>query len=159
LRNRLHSQEKRVNAQLKHYPIFGVNDPPTARPNSYSTTENFTTHGVSLSGNAITDNTGAGVDSDPDTTPTPDILRAISIAGSNSSSINARESGTVSTTHGASVTMSSNGNFTYDTGTAFDSLSGGASATDSFTYTISNGHGGTSTATVPITINNNNVIG
>ena len=44
------------------------------------------------------------------------------------------------------------GTFTYDPNGQFESLAVGETATDSFTYTISDGNGGTDTATVTITI-------
>jgi VCBS repeat-containing protein len=40
----------------------------------------------------------------------------------------------------------------YSAGSAFQSLSAGETATDSFTYTVSDGNGGTDTATVRITV-------
>jgi VCBS repeat-containing protein len=45
------------------------------------------------------------------------------------------------------------GSFTYDPNGQFEYLPAGGSATDSFTYTVSDGRGGTDTATVTITIN------
>jgi VCBS repeat-containing protein len=44
------------------------------------------------------------------------------------------------------------GKIQYDPGTAFDHLSAGETATDTFTYTISDGKGGTSTASITVTI-------
>ncbi len=55
---------------------------------------------------------------------------------------------------GALLTLNANGTFNYNPNSQFASLAAGASATDSFTYTVSdNGRGGTSTATVNLTIN------
>ncbi len=53
---------------------------------------------------------------------------------------------------GATVTLNADGSFTYNPGTAFDSLAAGATASDSFTYTISDGNGGTETALARIVI-------
>ncbi len=56
-----------------------------------------------------------------------------------------------STTKG-SVTIAADGTLAYDPGSAFAYLSVGETATDRFTYTVSDGHGGTSTATVTVTV-------
>jgi VCBS repeat-containing protein len=53
---------------------------------------------------------------------------------------------------GAVLTVQAGGSFAYDPNGVFASLCPGASATDSFTYTVSDGHGGSSGATVTVTI-------
>jgi uncharacterized protein len=53
---------------------------------------------------------------------------------------------------GSMVTLE-NGTIRYEQGDLFDSLQAGESATDTFTYTVSDGRGGTDTATVTVTIN------
>ncbi|QEG40277.1 DUF4347 domain-containing protein [Roseimaritima ulvae] len=53
---------------------------------------------------------------------------------------------------GALVTLNANGSFNYDPNGAFDQLAAGETATDSFTYTVSDGNGGSDTATVSVTI-------
>ena len=53
---------------------------------------------------------------------------------------------------GALVTMGSDGTYDYDPNGQFEDLAVGESATDTFSYTISDGNGGTDTATVTITI-------
>ncbi|MDH4152735.1 MAG: tandem-95 repeat protein, partial [Nitrospira sp.] len=107
---------------------FTFNQMPTATANSYTTTE-----GVAVSGNVITDNTGAGADSDPDGDP----LTASLISGP---------------LHGTLV-LNSNGSFTY---TPYDSAQGtNFASADSFTYQISDGKGGTSSATVSLTVTPN----
>jgi VCBS repeat-containing protein len=58
-------------------------------------------------------------------------------------------SGTV----GAVNAWDADGSFTYNPNGQFEYLQAGDSATDSFTYTVSDGNGGTDTATVTITIN------
>ena len=55
-------------------------------------------------------------------------------------------------TSGALVTLNSNGSFTYNANGAFNYLTAGASATDTFTYTVSDGTGNSSTSTVVINI-------
>ena len=53
---------------------------------------------------------------------------------------------------GAKLTLAGDGMYSYDPNGAFQGLDGGETATDSFTYTISDGQGGTSTATVTVTV-------
>jgi VCBS repeat-containing protein len=54
---------------------------------------------------------------------------------------------------GAQLRINSNGSFTYNPGTAFDSLTvGDANATDTFDYTINDAMGGSATATITVTL-------
>ncbi len=53
---------------------------------------------------------------------------------------------------GALVTLNADGTYSYNPNGAFDALNTGESATDSFSYTVSDGHGGFATTTVDITI-------
>ncbi|MDF1754813.1 MAG: autotransporter-associated beta strand repeat-containing protein [Verrucomicrobiales bacterium] len=55
-------------------------------------------------------------------------------------------------TGGGTVSVNSDGSFTYDPNGAFDYLAVGETATDTFTYTIIDDSGATDTATVTITI-------
>ncbi len=57
---------------------------------------------------------------------------------------------------GASVTLNADCSFTYNPGTAFDSLPSGWTTSDSFSYTISDGNGNFDTAIVRIVITGNN---
>ena len=59
---------------------------------------------------------------------------------------------TVTISSGAQVTLSANGSFTYNPGTAFDYLPAGQVATDTFVYTVSDGQGNTDTASVSVRI-------
>ncbi|MDF2387722.1 cadherin-like domain-containing protein [Nostoc ellipsosporum NOK] len=59
----------------------------------------------------------------------------------------------ITLTSGALLTLNSDGSYNYNPNGQFESLAAGATANDSFTYTISDGNGGTSTATVNLTIN------
>ncbi len=69
------------------------------------------------------------------------------------SSIEGADVGTTITLEsGAVVVMQSDGSYTYDPAGAFDDLNDGETATDSFSYTVSDGNGGSDTATVEITI-------
>ncbi|WP_370337487.1 tandem-95 repeat protein [Parvularcula marina] len=54
---------------------------------------------------------------------------------------------------GALITVHADGFYSYDPNGQFEYLDAGETATDSFTYTISDGNGGTDTATVSVTIN------
>ncbi|MFO1070435.1 MAG: Ig-like domain-containing protein [Geminicoccaceae bacterium] len=53
---------------------------------------------------------------------------------------------------GASVVVEANGNYSYDPLDAHQDLANGETATETFTYTVSDGKGGTDTATVRITV-------
>ncbi len=103
---------------------YTFNQPPAATNNSYTVVE-----GGTLIGNVITDNTGAGVDSDPDVDP----LTASVVEGP---------------LHG-SLMLNPDGSFTY---TPYDEPASNFADSDSFTYQLSDGKGGTDTATVTITV-------
>ena len=114
--------------------INGLNDAPLAVDDTNTTDKN-----TPVTGSVLTN------DTDPDT---GDTLTVSEMNG------NAANVGTpVTLASGALLTLNTNGDYSYDPNGAFASLNLGQSATDSFTYTISDGHGGTSTATVTITIN------
>ena len=53
---------------------------------------------------------------------------------------------------GATVTLTSDGAYTFDPSGQYESLGNGDEATESFAYTISDGHGGTDEATVTVAI-------
>ncbi|MEW8506961.1 MAG: DUF4347 domain-containing protein, partial [Candidatus Thiodiazotropha sp.] len=118
------------------------NDSPTATDNTNSVSESGF-----VSGNAITDDSGSGVDSDPE----GDSLQVTQVAGG------AYTPGLpVTLASGAQVTFQSNGTYTYNTNGQFEGLGAGDSVDDSFTYQISDGNGGFATATVTITVNGSN---
>jgi VCBS repeat-containing protein len=104
------------------------NRPPTAGNDGRTTDED---HPVTVTAPGVLSN-----DSDPD-------------AGDTLTVTAVDTSGTVGTV----TAWGSDGSFTYDPNGQFESLQAGDSATDSFTYTVSDGNGGTDTATVTITIN------
>ncbi len=54
------------------------------------------------------------------------------------------------------VTDHGGGTYRYDAGPALQYLAVGETATDTFTYTVSDGHGGTDTATVSVTVDGRN---
>ncbi|MBI4184382.1 MAG: tandem-95 repeat protein, partial [Proteobacteria bacterium] len=107
--------------------VAGVNDGPDAVADAYGTDED-TSLVVAASG-------VLGNDTDEDAS---DVL-GVSAYDSTSAS-------------GAGVTMNADGSFTYDPGSVFQYLAVGESATDTFTYTITDGHGGFDTATVTLTV-------
>ena len=57
---------------------------------------------------------------------------------------------------GAILTLNADGSFVYDTNSAFDWVSAGATTTDTFTYQVSDGNGNTHTATVTLAIHGSN---
>ncbi|MCU7842525.1 MAG: DUF4347 domain-containing protein [Candidatus Thiodiazotropha sp. (ex Monitilora ramsayi)] len=118
------------------------NDGPTATNNTNTVSENGF-----VSGNVITDDSGSGIDSDPEGDP----LQVTQVDGG------AYTPGLpVTLASGAQVTFQSNGSYTYNTSGQFDGLGAGNSVDDSFTYQVSDGNGGFDTATVTITINGSN---
>jgi len=105
--------------------VTGLNDDPTAlNDNSGSTDQaaTFTTANVLVN------------DSDPDTSDT------LSVIGIDTSGTTGQ------------VTNNSDGTFAYDPNGQFNGLNDGASATDTFSYMVTDGNGGTDTATVTVTI-------
>ncbi|MEM7252470.1 MAG: LamG-like jellyroll fold domain-containing protein, partial [Pseudomonadota bacterium] len=122
--------------------VTGTNDAPIATADAYSTTEDSI-----VNGNAITDDTGSGADSDPDGDPftVTQVNGAAYTPGS-----------PIALGSGAQVTFQPTGFFTYNPNGAFDGLAPGGSAMDAFTYQIGDGNGGFDTETVTITINGAN---
>lgn len=59
---------------------------------------------------------------------------------------------------GAFLKLNADGTFTYEPNGQFDSLESGETASDRFSYTVSDGNGGTDTATVDITIEASDVL-
>lgn len=113
--------------------VTGVNDAPDAVNDTGATLEN-----ASVSGNVLAN------DSDPD------LHDVLSVTGVNGSADTVGQQVTLAS--GALITVNADGSYVYDPNGQFDDLLTGQSATDSFTYQISDGHGGTDTATVTIDI-------
>ena len=103
--------------------ITGVNTPPVARNDTATTTAGA---GIWL---GLTNN-------DTDVNGDPLAVTAVNIAG----------------TKGTAGITASSGAW-YSPGSAFAYLSVGETATDSFTYTVSDGQGGTATASATVTVN------
>ncbi len=114
------------------------NVPPVANNDAVSTDES-----TPVNGNALAND----VDTDGDT------LTVIAVNGNGASVGNE-----VTLPSGALVTLNADGTFTYDPNDQFNALNLGQSATDSFSYTISDGVPETddSSATVTVTINGEN---
>ena len=114
--------------------VAAVNDPPNAVDDT-GTTDEDTPLAVIAPGVLAND-----TDVDPGDTKT-----VVALNGT----------GTLTQTlpSGASVTINANGSYTYNPLAAFQGLSTGQTARDSFTYTMQDGAGAQDTATVNITIN------
>ncbi|MEM8714458.1 MAG: Ig-like domain-containing protein, partial [Cyanobacteria bacterium P01_G01_bin.4] len=110
---------------------------PAAIDDDFSTDED-----IVLSGNVLLDN-GNGADSDPEGDPL-----AVTQVNGNTADVNSQ----IVLTSGALLTLNTDGIFSYDPNGQFDFLPEGDTATDSFTYAISDGNGGTSEATVSIEV-------
>jgi VCBS repeat-containing protein len=113
--------------------VTGENDDPTARDDFGSTDE-----ATALQGNVLLN------DSDIDRL---DTFFVSAVEGDD-----AGVGSTITLDSGAKVTLSADGTYIYDPNHTFDGLKSGQSATDSFTYTISDGNGGYADATVHISI-------
>ncbi|WP_425410227.1 Ig-like domain-containing protein [Hyphococcus sp.] len=99
-----------------------------------------------VNGDLFADN-GNGADSDFDNDP-------FSVTAVNGAAMNV--GGQITLASGALLTVNGDGTFSYDTNGEFEWLAAGATAFDSFTYTIDDGVGGPDTATVSIEINGEN---
>ncbi|QSJ16083.1 FG-GAP repeat protein [Nostoc sp. UHCC 0702] len=120
------------------YVVFGFAAPtPTNRPpvvvNDTATTNEATSVNISVLAN----------DSDPDS-------NALTVTSVNSRAVTVGTPITLSS--GALVTLNADGTLTYDPNVKFETLAVDETATDSFTYTVSDGSF-TSIATVNLTIN------
>jgi VCBS repeat-containing protein len=93
--------------------------------------------------------TGNVLTNDTDATPGA----TLSVATVSDSNGNAVPLGTATALpSGALLTINADGTFTYDPNGAFDSLASGATATDTFTYTVSDNFGETSVSAATVTI-------
>ncbi|WP_374515711.1 VCBS domain-containing protein, partial [Niveibacterium sp.] len=128
--------------------IKGTNDVPIAVADTASVTEDTT---LTASSNVIT--TGAGKDSDADTT---DTLTVIGIAaGTPAAAPSGGVGSTITGTYGT-LTLAANGTYTYtlnNSSIEVQNLIFGQTVNDVFTYTISDGHGGTASTTLTVAVN------
>ena len=117
--------------------LTGVNDPPLAGDDAFSTNEDSL---LSIAALGV-----LGNDSDVDTGD------SISVAEVNG--VAADVGTTISLASGALLTLNADGSFDYDPNNQFETLAAGETATDSLSYTISDSSGAIDTATAEITIN------
>lgn len=112
--------------------VNGVNDPPVAFDDAIATDE-----ATAATGNLLAN------DQDVD----GDVLAVSTLNGQ------AGDVGSAVTLgSGAVLTLNADGSFSYDPNGQFEGLAAGATATDSFDYSISDGNGGTDSATATVTI-------
>ena len=115
-----------------------VNPSPTASQNQTTASENAT-----ASGNVLADDSGFGIDVDPD----GDALSVSAIDGDGGNVGNS-----ITGSGGGLFTVQADGSYLFDPTTDFDHLGVGQTATTTVTYTVSDGQGGTDTATLVVTI-------
>ena len=122
---------------------WNVSNPaPTATDDGFAATQ-----GSTLSGNVVTTDNGSGVDSDPD----GDVLSVAAVNGQ------AANVGTVvAGSTGGTFTINGDGSYSFNTGSDFDFLAAGETASTTVDYTVSDGEGGTDTATVTVTVTGTN---
>ncbi|MBX9256283.1 cadherin-like domain-containing protein [Desmonostoc muscorum CCALA 125] len=122
-----------LTGQTQTFSVTPVNDAPTAVDDNATTNED-----TAFSGNVLAN------DTDPDTGDT----LTVSAVNGNTANVGTQ----ITLASGALLTLNANGSFVYNPNGRFESLPVGATATNSFNYTISDGNGGTDTATVNVTI-------
>ena len=115
---------------------FTVTNPPPVAVNDVNTVGE---HGTITNATVTANDHDGGTDTDPLT---------VTLVNGQAASVG----GQITLPSGALLTMATNGTYAYDTNGKFNGLALGQTASDSFTYQISDGQGGTSTATVAITI-------
>lgn len=116
--------------------ITGVNDAPIAANDLLRTDDR-----TAITASIFADN-GAGVDRDPDS--------AFTVTSINGDS--ALVGTEITLPSGALVTISANGDATFDPNGAFNTLNAGEQGTEQLTYTISDAQGATDQATVVFTV-------
>ncbi|WP_353400615.1 Ig-like domain-containing protein, partial [Hydrogenophaga sp. 5NK40-0174] len=109
-----------------------TNPAPVAQDNDYTAGADDP---AAVIGNAVVDDTGDGVDSDPD----GDALQAV--VQSNTPGDN-----------GGLFSIAANGDVTFDPNGEFSALAPGETMTTSVTYTVNDGEGGSDTATITVTV-------
>ncbi|MEL6235426.1 MAG: Ig-like domain-containing protein, partial [Pseudomonadota bacterium] len=131
-------------AQLR-LTVDGLNDPPQATDNSYNTGE-----GEEFSGNLVTDDTGAGVDSDPN----GDDIHVVDVTQDGGSLGAIGDSWTVLSDGGRSgtLTVNINGQFTFTPSAEFDDLALGEKDTVTLDYVIEDVFGLQSSASFEIDV-------
>ena len=137
--------------------VTGTNNAPVATNDTASVNEDATVT-VSDAANGVIQNNDTDADGD-DTVSSLEITQIAVTGGSNSSvtsGTNQSNGTSVTGTYGTLV-IGADGTYTYVADqSAADDLATGETATDSFTYTVSDGNGGTDTATIVITVTGTN---
>lgn len=121
--------------------VTGTNDAPVATSNAYVVDQSETAGDVD--GNVITDDTGEGVDSDPEDDP----LTVVAVDGDP-----AGVGTPVAGDNGGTFTINPDGTVDFDANDEFDDLGLNETRDTSVTYTIDDGNGGTDTATATFTV-------
>ncbi|WP_424971012.1 Ig-like domain-containing protein [Dinoroseobacter sp. S76] len=127
-------------AQLR-VTVDGLNDEPVAQDDDITLGEDDT-----VMGDVKADN-GNGPDSDPDLSD----IGVITAVNGEAANVGSQ----ITLASGALLVVNASGTFTYDTNGAFFALSTGDTATESFTYTLTDDSGISDTATVTFTIEGN----
>lgn len=127
-------------AQLR-ITVDGLNDVPVAQDDDITLGEDDT-----VIGDVKADN-GNGPDSDPDLSD----IGVITAVNGEATNVGSQ----ITLASGALLVVNASGTFTYDTNDAFFMLSTGDTATESFTYTLTDDSGISDTATVTFTIEGN----
>ncbi|MFT6299275.1 MAG: Ca2+-binding RTX toxin-like protein, partial [Yoonia sp.] len=125
--------------------VNGTNDGPVATDNGYFVSQDEAAGDVDA--NAITDDTGAGVDSDPE----DDALTVVGVDGDA-----ANVGGEVAGDNGGLFTINADGSVDFDANGEFDELGDGDTASTTVTYTIADEDGLEDTATVTFTVTGTN---
>ena len=130
-------------ASTTTYVTFTVSNlPPVAVDDKPTVSED----GPNLTGNVLTDPASG----DHDTAPDGDPLTVVgAVQGANTITLGAP----FTTAGGGVLTLQADGSYTFNPGTAYNSVPVHATATETITCTISDGNGGTTTAKLIITIN------
>ena len=113
--------------------VNGANDGPTAADDTGAVAEDGV---LDVPANGVLSN-----DSDPDASDTLTVGAVEGDAGN--------VGNTITLASGALLTMNEDGSYSYDPNGAFDYLGAGETATDTFTYTVTDGHGGAGTPAQP----------
>ena len=137
------------------FTITGANDTPVAADDTGAVNEDATLTVSSAASGVVQDN-----DTDPDTDDTAASLEVsqIAVSGGSNSAVNSGStynSGTPTTVTGTygQLTIGADGTYTYVANqSAADDLDAGDTATDTFTYTVTDTTGATSTADITITV-------
>lgn len=125
--------------------VNGVNDDPTATDNTYVVS--LDAAAGDIDGNVITDDTGAGVDSDPE----GDVLTIVAVGG-NPANVGQSVAGSA----GGLFVINADGTVDFDANGDFDDLGLNDSLETSVTYTIVDENGAEETATVSFTVTGTN---